>query len=56
MGIFQIVKSLRFGEVAVNSNSLTFDVVKLWRVSPNFMYIECFYKFKECFTECCFLG
>ena len=48
----QIVKSLRFGELAVNSNSPIFSVVKLWRVSRNFMYTECFYKFTACFTEC----
>ena len=38
---FQIVKSLGFGELAVNSNSPIFIVVKLWRVSRNFMYTEC---------------
>ena len=38
----QIFKSLRFGELAVNSNSPVFSVVELWRVSPNFMHTECF--------------
>ena len=37
MVTLQIVKSLRFGELAVNTNSPIFSVVKLWRVSPNFM-------------------
>ena len=46
---WQIVKSLRFGELAVNSNSPIFSVVKLWRVSRNFMYTECFYEFTACF-------
>ena len=41
MVTLQIVKSLRFGELAVNSNSPNFGVVKLWRVSRNFMYTEC---------------
>ena len=44
-----MVKSLRFGELAVNSNSPIFCVVKLW--SRNFMYAECFYKFAACFRE-----
>ena len=30
------------GELAVNSNSVIFRVVKLWRISRNFMYTECF--------------
>ena len=37
MVTLQIVKSLRFGELAVNTNSPIFSVVKLWKVSPNFM-------------------
>ena len=48
----QTVISLRFGELAVNSNSSILSVVKLWRVSRNFMYTECFYMFTACFTEC----
>ena len=48
----QIIKSLRFGELAVNSNSPNFSVVKLWRVSPNFIYTDVFYKFTASFTEC----
>ena len=51
MVTLQIAKSLRFGELAFNSNSPTFKAVKLWRVSPNFMYTECFSKFTACFTE-----
>ena len=38
----QILISLRLGELAVNSNSPIFSVVELSRVSPNFMYTECF--------------
>ena len=49
MVTLQIVKSLRFGELAVNSNSPIFSAVKLWRVSRNFMYTEYFYKFTACF-------
>ena len=52
----QIVKSLRFGELAANSNSPIFSVAKPWRVSRVyrmcFMYTECVYKFTACFTEC----
>ena len=40
------------GELAVNGNSPVFRVVNLGRVSRNFMYTECFYKFTACFTEC----
>ena len=50
--MLQIAKLLRFGELAVNRNSPIFGVVKLWRVSRNFMYTECFFKFTTCFTEC----
>ena len=31
-----------FGELAVNSNTPIFSVVEFSRVSPNFMYPECF--------------
>ena len=48
----QIVKSLRFGELTINRNSPIFSVVKLWRVSHNFMYTKLFYKFTACLTEC----
>ena len=41
MVTLQIVKSLRFGELAVNSNSSIFRVVTLCRVGRNFMYTEC---------------
>ena len=51
MVTLQIVKSLRFGKLAINSNSPAFKAVKLWRVSPNFMNTECFSKFTACFTE-----
>ena len=51
MVTLQIVKSLRFGELGVYSNSLIFSVVKLWRVSRNFMYTVYFYRFTACFTE-----
>ena len=44
-----MVKSLRFGELAVNSYSPIFSIVKLW--SRNSMYAECFYKFAACFRE-----
>ena len=37
MVTFQIVKSLRFRELAANSNSPIFIAFKLWRVSRNFM-------------------
>ena len=50
MVTLQIVKSLRFGELAVNSKSPFFSVVKLWRVSRNFMQTKCFYKFTACFV------
>ena len=46
----QIVKPLRFGELAVNSNCPIFSVVKVWRVRRNFMYTECFDKFTACFV------
>ena len=39
MVTLQIAESLRFGELAVNSNSPIFSAVKLWRVSRNFMYL-----------------
>ena len=52
MVTLQIVKSLRSEELAVNSNSPIFSAAKLWRVSRNFMYTECFYKLTACFTEC----
>ena len=48
----QIVNSVRFGELAVNSNSAIFRVVKLWRVRLNFTYTECLYTFTACLTEC----
>ena len=49
----QIVKSLRFGELAADSNFPIFCVVKPWRgLLRNFMYTECVYKFTACFTEC----
>ena len=41
-----------FGELVINSNSPILSVFKLWRVSRNFMYAECFYKFTACFTKC----
>ena len=37
MVTLQIVRSLRFKTLAVNTNSPVFSVVKLWKVSPNFM-------------------
>ena len=37
MVTLQIVKSLRFGELAINSNSPIFRVVKISRVSRNFI-------------------
>ena len=45
----ELYRKPNFGELAVNSNSPIFSVVRLWRVSRNFMYTECFYKFKTCF-------
>ena len=48
----QIVKSLIFGESAVNSNSTIFKVVKHWKASRNFLYTECFGKFTACATGC----
>ena len=42
MVTLQIVKTLRFGESAVSSNSPIFSVVERWTVSPNLMYTECF--------------
>ena len=52
MVTLQIAKSLRFGELAVNSNFPIFSVFKPWRVSRNLIYIECAYKITACFTEC----
>ena len=37
MVTLQIVNSLRVGELAVNTNSPIFSVVKLWKVNRNFM-------------------
>ena len=51
MVTLHIVKSLRSGDLAVNSNSPILSPVKLWRVSRNLIYTECFYKFTACFTE-----
>ena len=56
MVTLQIVKSLRFGELAVNSNSPIISVVKLWRVRHNFMYTERFYKFTACLLFLCWLN
>ena len=50
-----IFKPLRFGAIAVNSNSPIFNVVKLWRVSPIFMYTECFLSLQHVLQNaCCF--
>ena len=52
MATLQIVTSLRFGELAVNSNSLIFGVVKL---APDFMYTECFLSLQHVLKNtCCF--
>ena len=51
MVTLQIIKSLRFGDLAVNCNFPIFSVVKPWRVSRNFTYTECVCKFTACFTE-----
>ena len=48
----QIVKLLRFVNLAANSTFPIFSVAKLERVSCNFTYTERFYKFTTCFTEC----
>ena len=49
-----IFKPLRFGAIAVNSNSPIFSVVKLWRVSPIFMYTECFLSLQHVLQNACF--
>ena len=55
MVTLQIVKSLRFGELAVNTNSPIFSVVKLWRVSPNFMLHNVFISLQLVLQNvCCF--
>ena len=48
-GSLRIVQLRRFGELVINSNSPIFSVVKVWRVSHNFMYTEHVYKFTAMF-------
>ena len=55
MVTLQIVKSLRFGELAVNTNFPIFRVVKPWRVSPNFMLHNVFISLQHVLQNvCCF--
>ena len=55
MVTLQIVKSLRFGELAVNTNFPIFSVVKPWRVSPNFMLHNVFISLQHVLQNvCCF--
>ena len=53
MVTFQIVKSLRFGELAANSNSPIFIVFKLWRVSRNFMLQNVFISLQHVLQNVC---
>ena len=51
----QIVKSLRFEELAVNSSSPIFSVFKLWRVIRNFMLQNVFISLQHVLQNtCCF--
>ena len=51
----QFVESLRFGELAVNTNSPIFSVAKLWKVSPNFMLHNVFIGLQHILQNfCCF--
>ena len=51
----QIVKSLRFGELDVNANSPICSVVKLWKISPNFMLHNVFISLQHVLQNvCCF--
>ena len=47
--------SLRFGELAANTNSPIFSAIKLWRVSPNFMLHNVFIRLQHVlWNVCCF--
>ena len=50
----QFVESLRFGELAVNTNSPIFSVAKLWRVGTNFMLHNVFISLQHVLQNVCF--
>ena len=51
----QIFKPLRFGELAVNTNSPICSVVKLWRISPHFTLRNVFISLQHVLQNiCCF--
>ena len=56
MVTLQIVRSLRFKTLAVNTNSPVFSVVKLWKVSPNIIIHNVFICLQHVLQNvCCFL-
>ena len=56
MVTLQIVNSLRVGELAVNTNSPIFSVVKLWKVNRNFMWHNVFICLQHVLQNvCCFV-
>ena len=51
----KLYRKPNLGQLTVNDNSPIFSDVKFWRVSPNFMYTECFLSLQHVLQNaCCF--
>ena len=51
----KLYRKPNLGQLTVNGNSPIFSHVKLWRVSPNFMYTKCFLSLQHVLQNaCCF--